>query len=359
MTDIKTSLTMPRLSLQEQALFAKRLSLLTQSGVPLLRGVHMLEADAESRNLKKMFTLIAEDLANGQFLSKSLGRFRKVFGDFAINMIYVGETSGNLSQNLRYLSEEIDKQRRLRQKVVSALVYPCVILIASLAVSGLMTVYLFPKLLPIFKSLNVDLPFTTRALLFISNFLINYWYYLLGGLITLIIAFFLLLRATPFRFLMHKLVLKIPLVGTMLKYYYIVNMCRTLGITFKSQIHVLEATNITADTCTNMVYSKALRELNQSITKGGNMADYFSQDKAHFPSLMSQMISIGESTGTLSDTLLYLSNIYEEELDEQTKRLSSLIEPAVMIFMGIIVGFIAVSIITPIYEITQNLNPKH
>ena len=346
-----------RLSRQEQVSFTKRLGLLVKSGVPLLEGLHMLEKQSKGGR-KKIFEQISRDIANGKFLHKSLGQFPRMFGVFAINLIRVGEISGTLSENLRYLAEEIEKQRKLRQKVISALIYPAVIMVSAFGVSGLMTVYLFPKLLPVFKTLNVDLPFTTRALIFISDMLLRYWWALGIGLIILIIAFVFAMRIKRFRFIMHSIFLRIPVVGGLLKNYYLTNISRTLGVLFKSNVRVLEAITVTADTTANLVYERELRNLHDAIKRGGSIAKQLEDRPRLFPPMLTQMITIGERTGNLSDTLLYIGEIYEGELDEETKRLSSLIEPAMMLCMGVLVGFIAVSIITPIYEVTQHLNPK-
>lgn len=348
----------PRLSLKEQSLFANRLSILVKAGVPLLKAVGILEDHASSGTTKAMYQYIFDDISNGQSLSKSLGKWKKVFGDFTINIIRIGETTGTLSSNLKYLGEEIDKKRKLRQKITGALTYPIVIALAALIVSGMMVTFLFPKLLPVFKSLNVPLPLMTRILLFISNFLISYWLWLILGIIVLAIAFVLLLRLKKFHFAVDAIALRLPIVGELLMRYHIVSMCRTMGILFKTQVNVLEGIDITADTATNMVYQKELHNLNKAISMGSNIATYMQKRPKIFPKMVTQMIAIGEETGNLSDTLIYLSEIYEGELDEQTKRLSSVIEPTMMVVMGLLVGFIAVSIITPIYEVTQHLSPR-
>jgi len=348
----------PKLSLQDQALFAKRLSLLLKAGAPLTQGIKMLERQAKSKANRKMYQHILHDISNGQYLAKSLKRFRNVFGDFAINIILIGETSGTLPENLRYLADEIDKRRKLRQKAMSALLYPTVIMGTAVAVSGLMTVYLFPKLLPIFKSLNADLPFTTRFLIFLSAFLLKDWWLVLIAVVVMVVMFAFLMRYKSFRFVIDKISLVIPIVGPLLKDYQIVNICRTMGTLFRSQVRLLEVVTITSETTTNLVYRKELEHLHRSLARGGNIATHLEKHPNLFPDIATQMIAIGESTGNLSDTLLYIAQIYEEELDEQTKRLSSVIEPAMMLMIGLVVGFIAVSVITPIYEVTQHLNPK-
>lgn len=352
------SFSRAKLSLQEQSLFARRLSLLVKAGMPILESINILKKQAKSLSNKKMFETIFHDVSNGQFLSKSLGRFSKVFGSFAVNIIKVGETSGTLSENLKYLSQELDKKRELKRKITGALVYPLFIMVAAFAVSALLTVYLFPKLLPVFQSLKVELPFTTRALLGLSTFLIKFGFFLLAGLIAAFFLFIFLLRFRRFKFQLDRFFLRLPLVGLLLKHYYLANICRTLGLLLKSQVRVLEAVQITADTTANLIYERELRNLHRDITKGGTFSKYFEKNERLFPVLVSEMLSVGEATGNLSETLLYLSEIYEQELNDETKRLSNVIEPAMMILMGLMIGFIAISIITPIYEVTQHLSPR-
>src|SRR3989344_1503761 len=200
LNDLKFSLFRPSMSVKEQAVFLKRLSLLVKGGVRLFEAIAMLEDQISSKANKRMFGQIRHDIANGQFLHKSMRKYVKVFGEFTINIIRVGETAGTLSKNLKYLADEMEKKRQLQQKLIGALVYPLVIIVAALGISALMTVFLFPKLLPIFQSLNVPLPLSTKILLFISNVLINHWLFLLAGFGALIIIFILLMKSVkPFR----------------------------------------------------------------------------------------------------------------------------------------------------------------
>lgn len=350
-------LSRAKLSLRDQALFAKRLSLLSRAGVPILDSINVLKRQAKGTN-RRMFEQIARDVSNGQFLSKSLLKFKKVFGDFAINIIRVGETSGTLSDNLQYLAQEIDKKRELKGKIVGALIYPFVIMIAALGICGLLTFFLFPKLLPVFQSLHADLPFTTRALIAVSNFLVHYWLVVIVGLIFMVVGFIFLLRLKPVRFFFDRTLLRIPVIGLLFQQYHLTNMCRTIGLLLKGQVRVVETIVVAGETTTNLVYRRELENLRHAVMKGSNIAKFLEKQPKLFPPMLTEMIAIGEATGNLSETLLYLGQIYEQELDEQTKRLSSVIEPAMMLLMGLMVGFIAISIITPIYEVTQHLQPK-
>ncbi len=346
-----------RLTMQEQALFARRLSLLSKAGVPLLESINILKKQTKGSS-RKMFDQITNDLANGQFLSKSLMRYRNVFGDFAINIIRVGETSGMLSDNLKYLSEEIDKKRELRGKVLGALIYPAILVVAALAISGFLTLYLFPKLMPVFQSLNVTLPIPTRILMWISVFLTHYGTWLILVMIFGVILFAFGLRSKRFKFFIHRSLLRIPITGDIIQYYHLTNICRTLGLLLKGQVRVLEAVNVTAESATNLPYRKELEDLKTAVTRGSNIASHLEKNPGLFPFMLTDMIAIGEKTGNLSDTLIYLAGIYEQELNEKTKQLSSVIEPVMMLVMGLIIGFIAISIITPIYEVTQHLTPR-
>jgi len=339
-------------------MFAKRLSILVKAGVPILEALNLLARQARTRSQRAMFAALIRDVENGQYLSKSMLQFDKVFGDFAINIIRVGEVSGTLHENLNYLAEELKKKQILRRKIVGALVYPIFIVFATLGIAGMLTVYVFPKILPIFHSLNFELPFTTRALIAVSDFLVQYGWWVLGGVAAAVIAFTLALRLMPVRLLVDRIFLKMPIFGSISQSYHMANLSRTLGLLLKSEVMIVEAAAITANTLNNLVYRRELRVVSENLRKGEKISTHLFKREHLFPPMMSQMITVGESTGNLSETLLYLSDIYEHEVDEATKNLTSLIEPVLMIFMGVIVGFIAISIITPIYGITQNLQPR-
>ena len=347
-----------RISIKEQTLFAKRLSFLVHSGLPLRESLRILHKQTQSPTMKEVMDKIISDVENGQYLSTSMAKFRKIFGDFTINLIRVGETGGILDQNLNYLAEELNKKQILRRKVVGSMVYPIVIIIATLGITGLLTVFIFPKILPIFSSLNVKLPLATRILIFISNFLLHYGIYVALGIVGLGILFtWLMVKKANVQLFVDRFILRIPLIGSLMLNYQVANFCRTLGLLLKSSIKIVEAVSITADTMTSAVFKKELHEIGRNVAKGERLSVNLEKHAHLFPVILSQMISVGEISGNLSETLIYLSELYESEVEELTKSLSSAIEPVLMVFMGLIVGFIAVSIITPIYQITQNLHP--
>lgn len=356
---IFSSFSFVRFSIKEQTLFAKRLSFLVQAGVPLIECLHLIRKQTRSRAKIKVYDMVINDIANGQFLATSLGKFKNLFGEFTINLIRVGEKSGILSQNLNYLADELSKKHALRRKVMGALIYPIFITVATLGITGLLTVFIFPKIMPIFVSLHVELPLTTRILLAVSTYLEHYGIYTIVAVIFLGFGLLMLRNnARPVRFWGDYALLYIPLAGTIARSYNLTNFCRTLGLLLKSGINVSEAISITADTTPNLVYKMAYQRIALSVTKGEQISRGLEREQGLFPDLLSHMIAIGEKTGNLIATFVYLSEMYEAEVEEHTKSLSSSIEPVLMITMGLIVGVIAVSIITPIYSITQHLNPR-
>lgn len=347
-----------RFPIKEQVHFAKRMAFLIGAGVSVLESLHLLRDQSKSSSRKYIYGEIIEDVTSGLYLSTSLRKFERLFGGFAINIIKIGESGGVLTQNLNYLADELRKKEELRKKVVGALIYPVFITIATLVLSGSLTVFIFPKVMPIFQSLSVELPLTTRILLAISNFLAQYGLYLIGGIIAFVILFRVAVVYLPtFRFAMHRAMLHLPLFGRLIKYYFMTNFCRTLGLLLRSGVGILEAVDITGDTLGNDVYRKECKNMAEVVLRGERISVYLAKRQHLFPDFTAHLIAVGEQTGSLSDTLIYLSDMYESEVSDMTKNLSNSIEPVLMIFMGLIVGLVAVSVITPIYEVTQHLQP--
>jgi type IV pilus assembly protein PilC len=348
-----------RFSIKEQTFFAKRMSFLVKAGIPLIESLHLIRTQTKSPAKKRVFDAVIDDVSNGQYLSTSLGKFKRLFGDFTINLIRVGENSGILSQNLAYLADELQKKQALQRKVIGTLIYPVFITVATLGVTTLLTAYIFPKLMPIFTSLHVQLPLTTRALIWISAYLRNWGLLTLLGLIILAILIFLVrARFERVRVFGDHVLLSLPVVGRVARAYNLTNFCRTLGLLLRSGITLTSAIEITAETTPNRVYRAAAARVAAQVVRGEPLSKGLVEQPGLYPDIMGHMVSIGEKTGTLSPTLGYLGELYEEEVDELTKGLSNSIEPVLMIVMGLLVGIIAVSVIMPIYEITQHLSPK-
>ena len=343
-------------SIEEQVLFAKRLSFLTSANISLVESLTLIRNQTKSKYKIHVYDTLVSNVASGQYLSSSLMQYQKLFGDFTIHIIRIGEESGTLSQNLTYLAEELYKKQQLRRKVLGALIYPIFIVLATFGITGTLTVYIFPKLLPIFASLHVTLPLTTRALIATSSFLSNYGLYCIlllascmGG------TLFARSKYEAFRAKLDRILLNIPFCGRITKSYNLANTCRTLGILLRSGIGITEALHIIAETTTNRIYRQAFSSIAESVRRGEKVSVGLLRHGDIFPDILSHLVGIGETTGDLSGTLVYVSSMYDSDVDELTKGLSNSIEPILMLTMGLIVGLIAVSVITPIYAVTQHL----
>jgi type IV pilus assembly protein PilC len=348
-----------RVPMQEQILFAKHLSVMIRAGMPLLDSMRLIRKQTGSKSLAKILDQLISDVSNGQFLSTSMERYKNVFGDFTVNIIRVGEAGGILYENLEYLAQELKKRHELKRRVIGALIYPAIVLMASSGIIGVLTIYVFPKILPVFQSLRVTLPLSTRILIAASGFLINWGFMVAIVVVVTVIALWIaMVRIKLLRFFVHRLLLVIPIVKKISRSYNLTNFCRTLGLLLKSDIKVVEALSITADTLSNVVYRRHVREIGSHVTKGEEISQNLSSRPDLFPIMVSQMVAIGESTGNLSESLLYLADFYEDNLNEVTKDLSTVLEPLMMILMGLVVGFIALSIMTPIYEVTKGLKVR-
>ncbi len=344
-----------RLSLQQKMIFARNLEVMIRSGMQLLQSLEILKNQTKSKTFKLIIDQLIADVKNGHFLSVALERHKSIFGEFFINLIRVGESSGTLSENLQYLAEELRKKDQLQKKVRGAMVYPAFILVATLGITAILTFFIFPKILPVLTSIKVELPLTTRIFMGISGFLFNYGLYAFAVLVLLVVGFLMLLRVERFRYRWHEFLLKIPAVQEMVKTVNIINFSRTLGLLLKSGIKIVEALEITSNSLTNLVYKREVSIIAESVKRGEPISQYLLQRQDLFSPIFTQMIIVGENTGKLDESILFVSNFYESELDEATKSLSNFLEPILLLIMGGVVAFVALAIITPIYTITQTI----
>ncbi|MGE5540678.1 MAG: type II secretion system F family protein [Bacillota bacterium] len=352
-------LTEARFTLKDQIFFAKRLSFLTKAGVPIMEALSLIRSQTSGKKKAEVYGRIIEDVANGHPLSSSIGKFPRFLSDFGVNVIKVGESTGILEENLAYLADELDKKDSLRKKIIGAMIYPAFITVSTLGVAALLTVYIFPKIMPIFLSLHVPLPLTTRILIGVSAYL-RHW-----GILTFIallllagIFAYLRVRSEQVRLVSDRFLLALPLSGDIARSYNLANFCRTTSLMLRSGIPIESVIRIVAETTPNRLYRRAYAMAAEGIAHGEPLSIQLEQDPWLFPSTVTHMVAVGERSGSLSTTFGYLAELYEQDVDDRTKNLSSSIEPVLMAVMGLLVGLIAVSVITPIYGITQHLTPR-
>ncbi|MEK7548915.1 MAG: type II secretion system F family protein, partial [Patescibacteria group bacterium] len=220
---------------------------------------------------------------------------------------------------------------------------------------GLLIFFVFPKIISIFSGFQAQLPLSTRILIAFVNFMTNYFLWLIIIFVVLAVLMWFLFKINRVKFLYHRFILMMPFIGGVARNINMTNFARTLGSLLKSGIKIVDAILITADTIPNLVYGKKLKEIAERVRGGESMSHYMIQEEKFFPAIFSQMVEVGETTGHLDENLTYLANFYEAEADEVFKNLSTVLEPILLLVMGVIVGFIAVSVITPIYKIAGGL----
>lgn len=336
-------------------MFARHLAVGIRSGMTLQDALALIKKQARSKSFKKVIDTVIEDTTGGQYLSGSLEKFHSIFGDLFINVLKVAEASGTLTENLNYLAEELKKKQELRSKIRGAMIYPMIILIATIGIVSTLMIGIFPKILPVFANLKINLPITTKILIATSNFMTANLIWLIVGVIAFVILVWILSHYFFFKHAWHHLLLKLPLIKTISAKVNASNLCRTLGLLLKSGVRIIEAVNITADSLDNTVYRHELKNAAETLRRGEYFSSYLMKFPKLFPPVLVNMIEVGENTGNLTENLQYLAEFYQSEVEDILKNLSSIIEPILLLVMGLLVGFIALSVITPIYQISQSL----
>jgi len=345
------------LSISEQIFFIKRLSFLMKADIPLLESITMVHEQTKIRRHREIFKKVMDRVANGQSLSNSLRATEGAFNDFSTNIISAGEEAGVLSENLAYLAEELQKKQALKRKIISACVYPVIVVCATVGIVLFLIIYLFPKIMPVFTSLQIKLPLSTRIVIALSDGIRQFGFYIVGtGLLLLVVCVVALKKYEKIKDIRDAGSLRLPLFGKLIKSYNLANSIRTLSILLKSGVPVSDALPITASISSNRFYKREFHKASLSVRRGETVSNSFRGNSVLFPDMVVQIVAVGERSGSLPASLLYLSELYEGEVDDVTRNLSSLVEPLLMVVMGLVVGFIAISIITPIYGITQNLH---
>ncbi|MGE0206653.1 MAG: type II secretion system F family protein [Candidatus Babeliales bacterium] len=346
-----TSFFAPRISIKEKILFTKQLAVLLKSGIPLLQALELLIEQFEGR-LRSIIVTLRDNIKEGQSLAEGLARYPKVFDTIYIQLVRAGEATGKLEIILERLVDYLERRQAITKRVKAALRYPMIQLsIIVLVVIALLTLVL-PTLAKNFASQKQELPWTTSFLLGVSDVLINYWYLLLGGFI-LIIVLFRYWRSTPSgALILDKLKLKLPIVSFFARMSAVVQFSRTLGILVESGVNLAESLDIVVKIIDNKVLSQALSDARDNIVKQGRIAEFL-KETGIFPPIAIYLINTGEQSGQLDAMLLTVAQNYETDLMEYSDNLSSLIEPIMLVVMGVVVGFVVLSVVQPMLQQAQ------
>jgi len=346
-----------RMTAKDQIVFAKRLAILIKSGVPIVESLNMLEQQAGGKAGAGIMRDLRVRMEQGQTLAAGMRSCRNIFGDFSVNIVDMGEMSGTLADNLQYLAAEQKKRLELRRSVVSALIYPSFLALASVGIMIMLVIYVFPKVLPIYRSFSYQLPWSTRFFIAATGIVQSYWALIVLAAVIAVISLVFLLRFASVRFWLDRNILCLPLLGPLFVSYSITNFSRTTGLLLESGMGIIETLRVVAGATGNTAYRLEIAKLAEGVARGEKLSDMMARDPVLFPIIVRQLAAVGETAGSLSFSLSYLAEMYEEEMNNLTRNLTTSLEPILMAFMGLIVGFIALSIITPIYGITQSFRP--
>jgi len=353
----RAGLTIPflkreKVKLKELAVYSRQLSVLIDAELPLIQSLTILAEQTKNKYFKRVINSVREDVEAGSTLNQAKRKFPKAFDDLYCNLIASGEQSGSLDIMLRRLSEYIEKTVKLRSKVKQAMIYPVAIVIFAVVVA----IFLLWKVIPVFASIFTDLgaqlPGLTAFVIALSRFVQKYILFIFIGIIGLVFAFRYFRRTPQGRWMTDRWILKIPLFGELLRKVAISRITRTLSTLVSGGVPMLEALKITSSTANNVLLETAVLDARQSVSEGKSLTDSL-KETGHFPFMLTQMVSVGEATGTLDEMLTKLADFYDDEVDAAVSALLSIMEPVLMIFVGGMVGALVISMYLPIFSLMQ------
>lgn len=344
------------ISFLDKLLFTKHLSVMVRSGIPLSESISTLISQTKNSSFKNVLQKILTDIENGESFTKALKKHERIFDDFYRSLIEIGEESGTLEKNLDFLATQMAKDYSLSKKIQGAMLYPGLIFAATLVVGGFISFYIMPQLVKFFDSFETTLPLPTQILLFVASSLQNYGVFIFGGLGILMFIISLLIRIKSVRYYWHVSLLHLPIFGKLINDSQLARFSRNLGILLQSGVPVIHALEITAQTLSNLKFQSDLMKIKNSLTRGKDISTEINANKfSEYPPLVGKMISVGEKSGKLDEIMLYLGDFYEEEIDDTAKNLSTILEPILLIVIGLVVGFVALAVISPIYQLTGSI----
>jgi type II secretory pathway component PulF len=347
----------PHLSLMDRFIFTKHLSVMLKAGISLSESLATLEEQAKSSFTKKLIADISNDVRNGQQLSKALTKFPKYFDKFYVSLVKMGEESGTLEINLEYLAQKLDKDHQMKSKIQSVMLYPAIVLTTGAVIGLGLSVFVLPKMSELFESMEVKLPLATRILMFAADIAKKYNIFIVAGAALFLLLFNIFVKLRPIKPYWHRFLLSLPLLGTFFRNVQMAAFCRNLGIMLKSGLPITTSLNVIYESMGNLVFKKYAENMMSAVNKGKPLGGELSTKRYPLITpLVAKMISVGEKSGKLDEMLLYLGDFYETESDNTAKNFSTVLEPLLLIIIGLFVAFIAMAIISPIYQFTGSIN---
>ena len=354
----KTSLSISffeRISLVDKIMFTRNFKVLVAAGVSIPRAMDILSEQARNNRFKKIILDIKNQVLKGNSLSDALGKNSNVFSEIFYNIIKIGEESGTLENSLKVLTEQMERENELKSRILGAMIYPIVIISAMIIIGAVMLIFVIPQLSKTFDELGVELPVTTKIVINLGNFLASYWYVLIFVIIGCFFAFKIIAKTESGKTAIDTVLLKIPFISSLIRKINSAHSMRTIGSLVSSGVPIVRTLQITSGALSNTFFRKSMIEAAEEIKKGVKLAKALKKYENIFSPLVVQMIEVGEETGETSSILKKLADFYEEEVANATKNLSSVIEPVLMLIIGAVIGFFAVSMVQPMYSMLGSI----
>jgi len=337
----------------EKLFFVQYLGVMIKAGLSLSPSLKTLAKQTKNKNFKRILLSVQQNIEIGESFSYSLSQHPKVFKELFVNMIEAGETSGNLEKVLSQLHIQMKKDHDLISKIKGALIYPIIVIIAMIGIGTAMIVFVIPKISEVYKEVNATLPLATRALISLSDFVVNNGLMAGTATVILIILIIKIINTPKGKYQFDKLLLKLPIIATIIKKINLARFARTLGSLLKTDIPIIKSFQITSKVLGNSLYREAVKTTTQDLEKGVSIEETLKKFSHLFPPTVIQMIATGEQSGTTDEMLENLANFYEEEVNRTMENLPSVIEPILIIVLGVAVAAMAIAIIMPMYSLTQ------
>jgi type IV pilus assembly protein PilC len=344
----------PKVTQRDVILFCRQFSTMIDAGLPIIQCMDILHAQQENATFKKMLKNIKEQVESGSTLADSLKKYPKQFDDLFVNMVSAGEAGGILDTILRRLSAYLEKAAKLKSQVKGAMTYPTVTMVIAVGVVAVILVFVIPVFQEMFSDMGGSLPPITLAVVGVSEFVKSKIHWIVIGIIIFIFAFKKYYKTEKGRKLIDATMLKLPVFGLLIRKVAVAKFTRTMGTMLSSGVAILEALDIVAKTSGNKTVEQAIYTVRSGIAEGRTMADPLAESGV-FPAMVCQMISVGESTGALDAMLEKIADFYEEEVDQAVENLTSLIEPFMLVFLGVVIGTLVVAMYMPIFKMAGAL----
>jgi len=343
-----------KVSQKDVLVFTRQLSLMLVSGLALVKSLEIIKIQSDRKALSELVGNIINDIQEGASFSKAIAKYPDVFSQVYTSLVKASESSGLLDESLSRLADNLEKQQKLKGSIVASFTYPVIVLILMVIVLSILMVFVIPKLTSLYEELKVDLPLPTKVVIALSDAVISFWPIIIGVLFLLGFLLKRFHKTEDGNILIDDLILKIPIFGNLVRKIALVEVSRTLGILVGSGTLVVEALSQTANVAGNIHFKNAMMEVSRRVEKGVTVGDALSSYTL-FPPILVQLVKVGEQTGKLNETLLKASEYFESDVNQALKALTAAMEPIVMIVLGIGVGFLVFSIITPIYRLTSSI----